>query len=93
VSNKRLVLVEWEDSKQPVAAWQFLSDVGNAKPCNCVSVRYLVSEENGVKVLAPNLADINSEDDTQVSGLITIPESCIKRVADLNESATQSMAR
>ncbi len=88
--TNRLVLVEWEDSKQPIAAWQFLREIEGGKTCCCISVGYLVSEENGVKVLAPNLADISNEDDTQVSGLITIPDSCIKRVADLNESATHT---
>lgn len=82
----KLVAVEWEDSRQPTASWQFLHDVEQKSACRCVSVGYLISETNGAKMLAANLADIDDPESVQASGIITIPECSIKRVTDLSRS-------
>lgn len=79
----KLVAVEWEDSRQPTASWQFIDQIQQRGSCRCVSVGYLISEGNGAKTLASNLADIDDPDGIQASGVITIPESCIKRVTNL----------
>ena len=52
---------------------------------NCLSVGFLVFEGDDVIVLAPNLADTDS-DDLQASRMITIPDCSIKRVTDLSQS-------
>lgn len=79
----KLVAVEWEDSRQPTSAWQFLEDIEERAACLCLSVGYLVHEGNGSKTLAANLADIQDPEGVQASGVITIPESCIKKVTEL----------
>lgn len=81
-----LVLIEWEDSRQPSSRWELLSSLDMPKPCHCVSVGFLLSEEDGVKVLAANMGDVDSEDSMQVTGVITIPERSIKRMRALSES-------
>lgn len=83
LKQTRLVRVEWMDSRQATGSWQFLNDAREANPCRCVSVGYLIYDANGVKRLAANLADVDDPDGIQVSGVITIPDCCIKEVADL----------
>lgn len=81
-NNHRLVLIEWLDSRQPISSWQYLEDI-ETTACKCKSVGYLVYEGDGIKRLAPNLADIDKPDSIQASGVITIPEICIEKVVDL----------
>lgn len=76
-----LVLIEWVDSRQPSGAWQFLEDI-EPKPCLCVSVGYVVNSTNEHIALAPNLADIESEE-IQCSSVITIPKEAIKKMTSL----------
>jgi hypothetical protein len=53
------VLIEWEDSAQPVPRWAWLED---AKDWNsivrCQSVGWLIHGDEKVKVLAPNRGDV-----------------------------------
>jgi hypothetical protein len=81
----KLVIIEWEDSRQPTSSWQLLEEVEQFSACCCISVGYLLSENNGVKMLAANLADIEDTEGIQASGIITIPECCIKRVTNLSQ--------
>ena len=85
--NPRLIHVEWLDSRQPTPAWQFVDSSSSHTACNCVSVGFLVHEDDCVKVLAPNLADVGQEG-IQASGMITIPVCSITRVTDLSQSPT-----
>jgi hypothetical protein len=80
-----LVQVEWKDAKQPISAWQHLSNIAGNKPLNCVSVGYLIRDDDVAKVLAPNMADIESELNIQASGIITIPSGCVTRILKLVE--------
>ena len=50
-----LVLVEWVDSGQPVPGWQWLDGLETRKALRCVSVGFLVQDDEATKVLAPNL--------------------------------------
>ena len=70
----RLVLIEWEDSRQPVASWQRLNEFIKLDVCKCVSVGFLISDDDEQKVLAPNMADIESKDNIQTSGVMTPAE-------------------
>jgi hypothetical protein len=47
-------------------------------------VGWLVSEDNGLKLLAPNMGDIGS-DNLQASGIIRIPEAAVTRMVELKE--------
>lgn len=72
-----LVVVDWVDSRQPVSSWQFLEDLEDQPAVICRSVGWLLKDTD-VMVLAPNLGDIGAS--TQVSGVITIPVQCVKKV-------------
>jgi hypothetical protein len=88
-----LVLVEWVDSGQPIPGWQWLSDVGSRMPHKCVSVGFLVQDDETTKVLAPNLgaSDGLGEWD-QASGLMTIPTVSITKIERLISSSASTAA-
>lgn len=50
-----------------------------------MSVGFLVSDGEKEKVLAPNIADIENEENVQGSGFINIPSSCVTKVVILEE--------
>lgn len=77
-----LVLIEWEDSAQPIAAWQFASQFDDYTTLVCRSVGWLVHDGDEVKGLAANVADFG-DDDFQMSGLIRIPTRCVRSVSKL----------
>lgn len=78
----RLVLVEWEDSQRPLAAWGWLDEYGLPDVVRCVSVGFLIAESKNSIALAPNLGDIN-QPRAQACGIICIPNSAVCRVVDL----------
>lgn len=79
-----LVVIWWEDSRQPASAWARLSDL-TAEPeaVQCASVGWLI-HDGDVKQLVPNMGDLGS-DDPQASGLIQIPARCVIRVDRIKE--------
>ena len=77
----RLVLVEWEDSAQPIAAWTWV-DEHKPAPVRCLSVGYLIAKTKGTLALAANLGDLDRER-AQASGIIQIPRRCIIRIVEL----------
>lgn len=78
------MIVEWEDSAQPLPSWRFLDDAPPLEAVQCVSVGWMIGRANGVLMLAPNLGDAGSGT-AQASGFIRIPLSCVKRTARLRE--------
>lgn len=78
----RLVMVEWEDSEQPVSAWQWLSDITARRPMRIRSVGWLIRDEADAKVLAPNIGFL---DEAQASGIIRIPARCVVAIRNLKE--------
>lgn len=77
-----LTLVEWEDSAQPVAAWQWAADYEMPEVVTCLSVGYLISESKQAVALAPNVGGVGGEQH-QVSGIIRIPRSAVRRISRL----------
>ena len=67
-----LVAVRWLDSRRPAGAWLRLSDFEPEGACDCLSVGYVVYEDDTLLAIAPNIADADSED-PQISGTIEIP--------------------
>ena len=78
-----LVLIEWEDSAQPLAAWRYLDDIGPLEIVRCQSVGFLVHDGDDVKALAPNVGDLGGEH-AQASGVMRIPARCVTRVRKLS---------
>ena len=77
-----LVQIEWEDSAQPAAAWQYLDDIDKPEIVQCRSVGFLIYDGQDVKALAPNIGDLGTEH-AQASGVIRIPVRSITRVRRL----------
>lgn len=82
-----LVLVEWEDSTQPMSGWHWLAGLGDLGVVKCRSVGWLVQDGEMVKVLAPNLGTYEGDSDCQASGVIRIPARAVVRIANLSEAA------
>lgn len=80
--NYPLVMIEWEDSAQPRAAWEWLSSFGPPRIVRCVSVGWLIHDGDEIKAVAPNIGDVH-DDEKQVSGVIQIPARCILRTSVL----------
>ena len=85
-----LVIIEWMDSRRPDAAWKHLSGDQSWNPCKCVSVGFMVADDADKKVLAPNMADIDSASDMQLAGEIVIPTSCVLSIKRLTETSSVS---
>ena len=81
-----LVIIEWEDSRQPSGNWVHLSDFEPEGISECVSVGFLVYDGDDYKALAANMADVESEKNMQASGIINIPARCIIRIRPLEET-------
>lgn len=81
----KMVKVEWEDSRQPIPEWQFLQDLEPINPVKCITLGYLIKDDKDQKVICQNIGDY--KDDMQVSGVITIPSSCISNITNLKESS------
>ncbi len=78
----RLVMVEWEDSAQPVPAWQWVETYQVPAIVRCVSVGYLIADTPEALAVAPNIGDVGCER-IQASGIIRIPRRAVQRIADL----------
>ncbi|MGD9966718.1 MAG: hypothetical protein AB7T59_09375 [Hyphomonadaceae bacterium] len=80
-----LVLIEWEDSAQPVAAWSHLKHFEPGGVVRVASVGWLIHDGDDLKALAPNLGGLDGACSAQVSGVIRIPARCVVRVVRLAE--------
>lgn len=79
-----LVMVEWEDSAQPIPHWSYLASFEPSGTIRCASVGWLIRDDD-VKALAPNMGAIDDENSVQVSGVIQIPARCVVKVTRLQE--------
>ncbi len=77
-----LVLVEWEDSSQPVPQWQWLDSISKAAAVQCITVGFLLVDDGEIKMVAQNVGDIHNPE-RQVSGVITIPARAVTRMTRL----------
>lgn len=87
VGNCPLVLIEWDDSRQPEPGWERQQGFQPRPVCRCASVGWLIYDGLDKEMLAPNMADIESEQNIQASGIIQIPSSCVTRVVRVEEVA------
>lgn len=81
----KLVMIEWLDSTQPISQWQHLSDYERKDGIKCVSVGFLVHDGDKAKGLAPNMGDVDNEENIQASGIIHIPTCSITKITALEE--------
>lgn len=78
----RLVAVEWEDSQRPLAPWQWLDEYRLPDAVTCISVGFLIAQTKNALAIASNLGDLE-QDRAQGCGIIRIPASAVRRIADL----------
>lgn len=80
-----LVMIEWEDSAQPIPNWSYLASFEAPGTIRCVSVGWLIRDDRQMLALAPNMGAIDDENSVQVSGVIQIPTRCVIRRSVLLE--------
>ena len=83
----QLVMIEWEDSAQPLPNWSDLADFVADRAVLCTSVGWLIHDGEDVKAVAPNMGGLRTESSVQVSGVIRIPARCVVKVTMLDEPA------
>ncbi len=88
----QLVLVEWEDSRQPTTGWRWLRSDDKWTCVVIRSVGFVVASDERTLVLAPNLSEPDDEGDRQACGMMQIPHRCIVRVVDLGEANLAALA-
>ena len=85
MTKPRLVLIEWEDSSQPISQWQHRNDI-RVSAVRIASVGWLIKDGKNVKALAPNVGGLGGKGSPQCSGVIAIPTRCIIQIKKLEEA-------
>lgn len=80
-----LVMVEWEDSAQPIPAWSYLASFDATGIIRCASVGWLIRDDDDMMAIAPNMGALDDENSVQVSGVIQIPARCVTKLTRLRE--------
>lgn len=91
MKNKKLVQVDWVDSRQPTSSWERVGEIQARDYCPCVSVGWLLQDDEKVKVLAANVADTG--DEMQAMGIVTIPTASVLRVKLLTSSSARPASK
>lgn len=81
-----LVMIEWEDSAQPIPNWSYLASFEAPGTIRCISVGWLIRDDDQMKALAPNMGAMDDENSVQVSGVIQIPTRCVLHVTPIAEA-------
>jgi hypothetical protein len=80
-----LVIIRWQDSRQPCGHWRYLSALPDAKPVEVATVGWLLKDTAEVKVVCQNVGDLEHPDKAQASGIMTIPTRCVLSIERLTE--------
>jgi hypothetical protein len=72
-----LMLIEWVDSSRLGEGWLDLSEIGEPDPHICVSVGFLVKQNERGKILVPTVADVAHAVNRHTHGGIMIPACSI----------------
>lgn len=80
--DKRLVIIDWVDSRGAAPRWDFLEDKDNSVVA-CRSVGWLVFDGRDAKTVVPHLGSINTGA-AQGCGDMTIPTRAIVRMLNLH---------
>lgn len=71
-----MILIKWADGSQPLP---------NVNPIECNSVNWLIHDDENIKMVAPNMGDMESEDNILGVGILRIPTGSVKRIVKLEE--------
>ena len=80
-----LVIIRWQDSAQPLPAWQYLSALPRTRPIECATVGWLLKDDDDVKVICQSVGDLDNPKNAQASGIMTIPARCVISIDILTE--------
>ena len=74
MKDKKIVVIEWLDSKGIVNEWEYFDDIKPLEPVVCVSVGFLMDDNKKYKTLAQSIGD------DQLLGRMTISKCSIKKI-------------
>ena len=77
-----LVCIVWRDSSSP-RGWLNLKEWGGVHSLDCVSVGYLIAEDDESKTLVPHIAYPAEEENRQGAGIMVIPAGAVVSVERL----------
>lgn len=80
-----LVIIRWQDSRQPCGQWRYLSALPQTAPVEVASVGWLLRDDGEAKVLCQNVGDLAHPEKAQASGIMTIPTRCVLSMERLTE--------
>jgi hypothetical protein len=80
-----LVLITWQDSRQPEPEWRYLRDFEAPMVIECATVGWLLHDGDDCKVVCQSVGDLDDEDNAQASGIVTIPSRAVCRIERLVE--------
>lgn len=83
--NSRLVIVTWIDARQPTASWTWISEYKPETPVECVTVGWLIQDDEHVKSIAQSKGDAAHDGDVQIGGVMKIPTRCVVSIETLVE--------
>jgi hypothetical protein len=83
--NCPLVIIRWQDSAQPLPAWQYLSALPRTRPIECATVGWLLKDDDDIKVICQSVGDLDNPNNAQASGIMTIPARCVLSIEKLTE--------
>ena len=72
-----LVVVEWVDASRLSDSWIDLAAVPDPYPHKCVTVGFLVAENERGKILVPTIGDVEHAGNSHTYGGMMIPASAI----------------
>ena len=85
-----LVKVCWVDSTSPRMGWVNIAEWEGVGSLDCVSVGYLIAEDEKTKTIAPHLAYPEDDEQCQGNGIITIPSAAILSMEQLSTNVSSS---
>ena len=72
-----LMLIVWRDASRLSDGWMDMNAIPDPYPHQCVSVGFLVAENDQGKILVPTVGDIEHADNRHTYGGMMIPRSAI----------------
>lgn len=72
-----LVLVEWKDASRLSSGWMDWSDIPDPYIHKCVSVGFVVSDNDNGIILVPTIGDVSHKDNWHTYGGMLIPKTSI----------------
>ena len=84
VSRNRIVLIEWIDSRGCTSDWEFLEDVEPQKPCNCITVGFILEDHSEYLTVVQTVSVELDQKNSQIMARMTIPRCAISAVRELS---------